>query len=93
MNIDFYLQHPREKKPLEVGGVLIKDSKKIAEQTIFELSDTKRPKIFAWFTTVLFNVNEQHADKVYLSIGNQQEEIERIELCKKVGCEVVRIGG
>ncbi len=91
MNVDYYIPHPRETQPLNIGGQLIGDAKKIAEETIMELAGQAKPVIYAWFSTVLFNINPSAARKVYISIGDAAGESERIQLCKRVGAEIVTL--
>lgn len=91
VKIDYYLQHPRETQPIDVGGVLVNDAEKIAEEVVFDMSGGGRPIIYGWFSTVLLNVNAEHADKIYLSIGSSDEELERISMVEQAGCKVVKI--
>ncbi len=89
--VDYYLQHPRETKPLAIGGRLISESGSIAEELVFELSANKKPVIYGWFTTTLFNVDSRYAVKRYLSVGSHVSESERVCMCEKFGCEIVKI--
>ncbi|PFG53736.1 glycosyl transferase family 52 [Marinobacter sp. LV10R520-4] len=91
LGVDYYLQHPREMQPLSVGGVLVSDANRIAEELIPELCDGKRPVVYGWFSTVLFNLPTEKVKKIYLSVGKQEHESLRVEMCIKVGCEIQKI--
>ncbi|MDR5903022.1 glycosyltransferase family 52 [Halomonas icarae] len=89
--IDYYLQHPRETRNLNVGGVLVGDAEKISEEVIAELCGGRKAIVYAWFSTVLFNLPDGRVRKVYLSIGDSYQEKVRSEMCKRAGCEVWRV--
>ncbi|HEY3520430.1 MAG TPA: hypothetical protein VGK80_05250, partial [Rhodanobacteraceae bacterium] len=85
--VDYYLAHPREVAPI-VPDVRMERSQGLAEEQIFALAGNARPKLFAWFTSVLLNVPAEQADKMYLSVGNGPAEEERIRLMQRAGCSV-----
>ncbi|WP_373190715.1 glycosyltransferase family 52 [Halomonas sp.] len=91
LGIHYYLQHPREIHPLNIGATLIGDGEKIAEELIAELCIGKKAIVYGWFTTVLFNLPSDRVRKIYLSLGETTDEKLRMMMCEKVGCEILRV--
>lgn len=88
---DHYLQHPREVAPLQPATQHKSAPNLIAEERIFQIAAGRRPVIYSWFSTVLFNIGPEYADKFYLSTGRGDDEAERIRLVEKAGCIVIRL--
>lgn len=87
---DHYLQHPRELNPL-MSANDVERSDLMAEERLFLLSNGRRPIIYSWFSSVLFNIRPEQADKYYLSVGIGAKEEERRFLAKKAGCRIVNL--
>lgn len=66
---------------------MVSGANRIAEELIPELCDGKRPIVYSWFSTVFFNFPTEKV-KIYLSVGKQERESLRVEMCIKVGCEI-----
>lgn len=90
-SIDFYIKHPRESQPITPNIPLLQKNELLAEDAIFEVANG-RPIIISAYSTVLFNVSSEMADKIYLSIANDEEEQRRLALIKKTGSTIIKIG-
>lgn len=90
-HVDYYIKHPRESDNFASRcNIPILDTEgKTAEDAIFEMSKGFRPRIIACYSTVLFNISKQTADKIYLSIPELTNEKERINLIEKTGSEII----
>lgn len=90
-NIDFYVMHPREEKPL-IDNVEILDKKGLlAEDAIFQNAGGARVRIISAYSTVLFNISSNDAEKIYLSLSNDEKELERCSLIRKTGAKIVNV--
>lgn len=90
-DIDYYIMHPREKKPLMSNIKLLKKNGLLAEDAIFKSSQGSNVKVISAYSTVLFNIHSKNAEKIYLSLNNDQTEKERCRLIKKTGSEIINI--
>lgn len=91
INIDYYVKHPREKKPI-IKNINILDKKNdIAEIAILKEAGQNKPLIISAFSTVLFNIDEKMADKIYLSLMSDEQEKNRLELVKKTGAKIIKL--
>jgi hypothetical protein len=54
-------------------------------------SSPGKPTIIAPYSTVLFTISAAFARKIYLSVAEGGDELERIELVERVGAEVVYV--
>lgn len=91
IEIDYYVMHPRETEPILKNIKILKNDKEIAEVTIIEKSGEYKPLIISAFSTVLFNINESLADKIYLSLLDNDEEIERLKLITQTNSKIIKI--
>lgn len=89
--IDYYVMHPREKKPILDNIKILDKENEIAEVAIIKKSQDKKPLIISAFSTVLFTINKEIADKIYLSIDQTEEEENRLKLIKKTGSKIIKI--
>lgn len=89
--VDFYVMHPREKIPLLENIPVLDKEGLLAEDVIFKAAKGCRPRIISAYSTVLFNISHQDAEKVYLSVGNDDVERQRLALIRKTGSMVVNI--
>ena len=88
---DYYIRHPRESN-LIVDSIPLLDKKgRIAEEAIFSVSIESRPLIVAGFSSVLFNISSDYADKIMLLDENDIQSQYYAELGKKAGCEIIYI--
>jgi hypothetical protein len=89
--IDFYVLHPREAKPL-ISDLLILDKRgELAEDAILAAAKGAKPRIIGSMTSVLFNLSSAAADKVYLSLGSGELEMEYRRLAQKAGAVVLTL--
>lgn len=89
--IDFYVAHPRETKTLTANVPMLKKNGELAETAIMQASAHGKPAIFAGFSTVLFNIPSDLADKYYLHFEGDSSDREMIALVAKAGCKVLSI--
>lgn len=90
-SIDYYVMHPREQKPL-IDNIKVLDKKGLlAEDAIFKNSKHSRTKIVSAYSTVLFNIPPDSAEKIYLSLTNNSAEQERRRLIKRTGSKIIKI--
>ncbi len=92
-NFDFYLSHPRERDFLNIGATVLSDQDKISEEFIFDISGSRRPKVYSLFSSVILNLSPSVADKFYISVSSDSSESERSSLCERMGCKVVKLEG
>ena len=90
-SIDFYVMHPREKCPLLENIPLLDKAGLLAEDAIFRAAADRRPRIISAYSTVLFNISHHNAEKVYLSLGDDDIERKRLALISRTGSMVVDI--
>lgn len=91
MNLDYYVQHPREEAPLVAGVPLLEKRGRIAEEAIFELGRNRRLTIVGGFSSVLLNVAPSFAKKVMVLDGDSKECRYLAKLGEQAGCEVVLV--
>lgn len=91
IKIDYYVMHPRESRPILKNINILNKKSEIAEVAIIKKSETTRPLIISAFSTVLFNINKDVADKIYLSLDDNEEEKDRINLIKKTGSKIIKL--
>lgn len=91
--VDFYVQHPREESPIIDNVPILDKGGEIAEIAILEKCEGVKPTIIGGFSSVLLNIDESRARKIYLQIrGDKKEWNENaMSLMKQAGCDVVRI--
>lgn len=89
--IDYYVMHPREIEPILKNIKILDKESEMAEVAIIKKTGKNRPLIISGFSTVLFNIDSEIADKIYLSLDNDHNEKRRIELIKKTGSKIIQI--
>ncbi len=89
--MDFYVSHPREATPLDTAIPILTKHGELAEVAIMRESPQGKPSIYASFSTVLFNIPKESANKYYLHFGDDDSDQEMLELAVKAGCEVIEI--
>ncbi len=89
--IDYYVLHPREGVPLVHNIPVLEKHGHLAEDAIFKLAAGVRPCIISAYSTVLFNIHDEVADKYYLSFGNDELELRRLKLIEKTGSKVIKV--
>lgn len=91
-NIDFYVKHPRETVPLIDSIPLLSKEGKIAEEAIFNNCETGRPLIVSCFSSVLFNISKDIADKEMILLDDNSEATKYCaKLGEKAGCKIIYI--
>ena len=88
-NFKYYVKHPREIEPLVDTIPLLQKNGKIAEEAIFAVCDNCRPMIVGSFSSVMFNISADYADKVILLDKTNSLFKDYVELSKKANCQVV----
>lgn|GEM_PF-1228891 len=89
--INFYVPHPRETQTVTRRIPMLKKNGELAETAIMQASPLGKPIIFAGFSTVLFNIPSDLADKYYLHFEGDDSDREMITLVEKAGCKVLPI--
>jgi hypothetical protein len=89
--IDYYILHPREKNQLICEIPVLETHGLLAEDAIFKISHDSKIRIISAYSTVLFNINCQNAEKIYLSLSNDRNEIERRSLIEKTGSKIITL--
>lgn len=90
-SVDFYVMHPREKSPLLANIPVLDKGGLLAEDAIFAAAGNCRPRVISAYSTVLFNISHHDADKVYLSLGDDAIEQQRLALISKTGAAVTNV--
>ena len=90
-NFDFYVMHPRETIPLVNKIPFLKKHGKIVEEAILSICKDSRPIIVGNFTSVLFNISADYADKIMILSQNDAKSQYYAELGKRVGCKIIYI--
>lgn len=89
--IDFYLRHPRETKPLDIGVPLLDKGGLIAEETILRAAAGRPIHLIGWFSSVFFNLGDAVARKTMILLKDSRDVDEHAFLAEAIGCEVVVI--
>jgi beta-galactosamide-alpha-2,3-sialyltransferase len=89
-SIDYYVMHPRETTPLLEVKLLNKEGM-IAEDAIFKNAGESKVRIISAYSTVLFNISSQDAEKIYISLNNSNSEIKRRSMIEKTGSKIIEI--
>lgn len=89
--IDYYVMHPREDKPLIDNIKVLEKKGLLAEDAILKNSQGSHIKLISAYSTVLFNIPPNSAEKIYLSLSNDPTEHERCLLIEKTGSKIVKI--
>lgn len=89
-SIDYYIMHPRETTPL-LDVKLLDKKGMIAEDAIFKNAGESKVRIISAYSTVLFNISSQDAEKIYISLSNDESEIQRRSLIKKTGTTIISV--
>lgn len=90
-DIDYYVMHPREVKPLVNNIPVLEKNSQLAEDAIFEKAGKNNVIIFSCYSTVLFNIPSSAADKNYISLSSDREELDRVFIVEKTGSKIIRI--
>jgi len=91
MNLDFYVQHPREAKPLPLGAKVLEKDGRIAEQAIIEASKGRPIHLVGSFTSVLFNMSDIATRKTMLLPADDIESEGRRRLAVRADIEVALV--
>jgi len=91
LGIEYYIMHPRELRPL-VGNIpILPKNGRIAEEAIFKICDGRRPAIFGGFSSVMFNISSDVADKVMILSDDNEEHATLAGLGKMAGCQILYV--
>jgi hypothetical protein len=88
-HVDVYVKHPRETEPLRPDLPLLDKQGEIAEVALMRHANGRRPHIIAAFSSVLFNLDAQVADKTMLLDVDSPHAQTHAQLARQAGCEVV----
>jgi N-acetyllactosaminide alpha-2,3-sialyltransferase len=89
VGIDFYVKHPRETNPLQVGAPILAKRGLIAEESILLASEGYRPHLIGCFSGVLLNIGKEFAHRTMLFFGDACNTPELAHIAKETGCETV----
>lgn len=89
--IDYYIKHPREVEPIIKNIPILNKKGMLAEDAIFNATGDSKPTIISCYSTVLFNINNDCADKTYLSISGVKNENEHLKMIKKLDMRIILI--
>lgn len=89
--VDYYVMHPRESTPLLDHIPVLEKSGQLAEDAIIHAAGGRRPRVLAAYSSVLFNMSSDVADKFYIASDSTDIEAQRIALARRAGCSVVNL--
>jgi len=89
--IDIYFKHPREKHPITSKARITTLPQRLSEEEIFYLSKDFNVTIISAYSSVLFNIPNNIANKIYLCADDSQAEKHRCNLIKKTGARILEI--
>jgi beta-galactosamide-alpha-2,3-sialyltransferase len=91
LGVDRYVLHPRERTPLVDGIPELEKHGELAEIAILRAAGAARPLVVGAFSTVLFNLSDSAAERVYLHVPGVPRSSEWLALARGVGCQVVYV--
>jgi hypothetical protein len=87
--VDFYVRHPREAHPLDIGAPLLEKSGLIAEDAMVREAAGRSLHVIGSFSSVLLNIGNRAAHKTMMLFKDDAGTNERTRLAEAVGCNVV----
>lgn len=90
-HFDFYVPHPRETNPSTWSIPILEKNGELAEMAIIKESNDRIAEIYSCFSTVLFNIPAESANKHYLHFSGEIADQEMLELAKQAGCNIIEI--
>ena len=86
LKIDFYINHPRERKMLSIGAEVLNKQGRIAEEAIVSNAENSPIILIGWFSTVMLNMEALCESRIVLLPKECPQTPELFELSKKAGC-------
>jgi len=88
VGIDGYIKHPREKKELPIGGIILDKGGRIAEEVILEASAGCTVELYGFLSSVMINLQGVSEKRVVFLPGHHR--LTGIgELARESGCQEV----
>jgi len=87
--VDYYIKHPREVAPLEIGAPFLDKSGLIAEDAIMRAAAGRPVHLIGWFSSVLFNIGGRATRRTMLLPKDASHNREQAKMAEAVGCETV----
>ncbi|ERP97576.1 hypothetical protein Q666_04290 [Marinobacter sp. ES-1] len=88
VGIDGYIKHPREKKELPIGGLIIDKGGRIAEEVILEDSAGCEVELYGFLSSVMINLRGVSGKRVVFLPGHHR--LTGVgELARESGCQEV----
>lgn len=88
--IDFYVKHPRETKPLDLGAPLLDKGGLIAEDAIMRAAGARPIHLLGGFSSVFFNTGNEVVRKTMILFEEMPSFDANARLAGAIGCEVVK---
>lgn len=88
VGIDGYIKHPREKKEIPIGGVIVNKNGRIAEEVILEDSAGCKVELYGFLSSVMLNL-QGISEKRVVFLPSHQRLTGVGELARKSGCQEV----
>lgn len=86
LDVDFYVNHPREHKILDVGVKILNKCGRIAEEAIIYDAGDCSIILVGWFSTVMLNLGPLCKSRIVLLPKESSLTPEAYKLSKKAGC-------
>lgn len=87
--VDFYIRHPRERTPLEIGAPFLDKGGLIAEDAIVRTAAGRPIHLIGWFSSVFFNIGNRATGKTMLLAKDDNHNTEQAKLAEAAGCETI----
>lgn len=91
LDIQFYVHHPREYCPLNIGVPGLNKHGLIAEDAILRHANGQPIHLVGWFSTVLFNMSSIAQRSTMLLFKSDPNSEHMATLARQSGCEIVFI--
>jgi len=88
MNIDFYVQHPRETRPLPLGAKILDKNGRIAEHAIIAASGGRPFHLVGGFSSVLFNLSDIATRKTMVVPADARDAVDQERLARRADIHV-----
>lgn len=91
LSIDFYVPHPQESFPLEIGAALLNKNGLIAEDAIIKSSQGRPVLLIAHFSTVMLTLSSRVHERLMILFANDNRSIEYFHKASAIGGSPMRV--
>jgi N-acetyllactosaminide alpha-2,3-sialyltransferase len=89
--IDYYVRHPRETRPLDIGAPILDKQGLIAEDAMVQFANDLPIHVVGSFTSVLFNIGDRAQRKTMVLVKDHPASAELGQMAEMTGCCTVMV--